>query len=67
MPVDEQTVLVPLSYVLFKSAAITDARAVIDKAHHVGGARHPRRLPGRRRRADGPERLGTPTSPSADR
>jgi kynureninase len=34
--IDEQTVLVPLSYVLFKSAAITDARAVIDKAHHVG-------------------------------
>jgi len=34
--IDERTVLVPLSYVLFKSAAITDARAVIDKAHHVG-------------------------------
>ena len=34
--IDEQTVLVPLSLVLFKSAAITDARAVIDKAHHVG-------------------------------
>ena len=34
--VDERTVLVPLSYVLFKSAAITDVRAVIDKAHHVG-------------------------------
>jgi len=34
--IDERTVLVPLSYVLFKSAAITDVRAVIDKAHHVG-------------------------------
>jgi kynureninase len=34
--IDEQTVLVPLSLVLFKSAAITDARAVIEKAHRVG-------------------------------
>jgi len=34
--IDERTLLVPLSLVLFKSAAITDARAVIDKAHRVG-------------------------------
>ena len=34
--IDEQTALVPLSLVLFKSAAITDARAVIEKAHRVG-------------------------------
>jgi kynureninase len=34
--IDEQTLLVPLSLVLFKSAYITDAAAVIDKAHRVG-------------------------------
>jgi len=34
--IDERTALVPLSLVLFKSAAITDARAVIEKAHRVG-------------------------------
>jgi kynureninase len=34
--IDEATVLVPLSLVLFKSAGITDARAVIEKAHRVG-------------------------------
>jgi kynureninase len=34
--IDERTVLVPLSLVLFKSAAITDVRAVVDKAHRVG-------------------------------
>ena len=34
--IDERTVLVPLSLVLFKSAFITDARAVIEKAHAVG-------------------------------
>jgi len=34
--IDERTVLVPLSFVLFKSAAINDARAVIEKAHSVG-------------------------------
>jgi kynureninase len=34
--IDAQTVLVPLSLVLFKSAGITDARAVIEKAHRVG-------------------------------
>ena len=34
--IDERTVLVPLSLVLFKSAFITDARAVIEKAHKVG-------------------------------
>jgi kynureninase len=34
--IDERTVLVPLSYVLFKSAYIQDAAAVIEKAHQVG-------------------------------
>ncbi|HTM25470.1 MAG TPA: aminotransferase class V-fold PLP-dependent enzyme [Vicinamibacterales bacterium] len=34
--IDERTVLVPLSLVLFKSAFLTDARAVIEKAHRVG-------------------------------
>jgi kynureninase len=33
---DERTLLVPLSLVLFRSAYIQDARAVIEKAHHVG-------------------------------
>jgi kynureninase len=34
--IDERTRLVPLSLVLFKSAFITDAQAVIEKAHRVG-------------------------------
>jgi kynureninase len=34
--IDERTVLVPLSLVLFKSAFITDVKAVIEKAHRVG-------------------------------
>lgn len=34
--IDEHTLLVPLSFVLFKSAFITDARLVIEKAHRVG-------------------------------
>jgi kynureninase len=34
--IDEATALVPLSLVLFKSAFITDARAVIEKARQVG-------------------------------
>jgi kynureninase len=34
--IDDRTVLVPLSYVLFRSACISDARAVIEKAHRAG-------------------------------
>jgi kynureninase len=34
--IDDRTLLVPLSLVLFKSAYITDAAAVIEKAHRVG-------------------------------
>jgi kynureninase len=34
--IDERTVLVPLSVVLFRSAYLQDARAVIEKAHRVG-------------------------------
>jgi len=34
--IDERTLLVPISHVLFKSAYIMDARAIIRKAHEVG-------------------------------
>ena len=34
--IDDTTVLVPLSLVLFRSSYIQDARAVIEKAHQVG-------------------------------
>jgi kynureninase len=34
--IDERTVLVPLSLVLFRSAYLEDARAVIERAHRVG-------------------------------
>jgi kynureninase len=34
--IDEETILVPLSLVLFRSSYIQDARAVIEKAHRVG-------------------------------
>lgn len=34
--IDEETLLVPLSLVLFRSACIQNAKAVIEKAHRVG-------------------------------
>jgi kynureninase len=34
--IDEQTLLVPISYVLFRSACILDARAILERAHRVG-------------------------------
>ncbi len=34
--IDEETLLVPISHVLFKSGFIQNAKAVIDKAHAVG-------------------------------
>lgn len=34
--IDEETLLVPISHVLFKSAYIQDAQAIIEKAHRVG-------------------------------
>jgi len=34
--IDEQTLLVPMSHVVFRSAFINDARAIIEKAHKVG-------------------------------
>ena len=34
--IDEETLLVPLSLVLFRSSYIQDARAVIERAHEVG-------------------------------
>lgn len=34
--IDETTLLVPISLVLFRSAAIVDARAIIERAHKVG-------------------------------
>ncbi|PWT95615.1 MAG: kynureninase [Blastocatellia bacterium] len=34
--IDEQTLLVPISHVLFKSAFLQNAKAIIDRAHEVG-------------------------------
>jgi kynureninase len=34
--IDEDTLLVPISHVIFRSAYINDARAIIEKAHQVG-------------------------------
>lgn len=34
--IDEETLLVPISHVLFKSAYIQDAAAIIERAHEVG-------------------------------
>ncbi len=34
--IDERTLLVPISHVLFKSSSLVDARAVIRRAHDVG-------------------------------
>ena len=34
--IDAETFLVPISHVLFKSAFLQDARAIIDRAHEVG-------------------------------
>ncbi|MFN8001017.1 MAG: aminotransferase class V-fold PLP-dependent enzyme [Acidobacteriota bacterium] len=34
--IDEETLLVPISHVLFKSAFIQDAQAIVEKAHRVG-------------------------------
>lgn len=34
--IDEETLLVPISHVLFKSAYLQDAKAIIDRAHEVG-------------------------------
>jgi kynureninase len=34
--IDEETLLVPISHVIFRSAYIQDAKAIIEKAHRVG-------------------------------
>jgi kynureninase len=34
--IDEQTLLVPISHVLFRSSYINDVRAIVDKSHRVG-------------------------------
>ncbi|HVG39261.1 MAG TPA: aminotransferase class V-fold PLP-dependent enzyme [Pyrinomonadaceae bacterium] len=34
--IDEETLLVPFSHVLFKSASLQDARAITERAHEVG-------------------------------
>lgn len=34
--IDEETLLVPVSHVIFRSAFIQDAKAIIEKAHRVG-------------------------------
>jgi kynureninase len=36
--IDERTLLVPISYVLFRSACIQDGRAIIERAHRVGAS-----------------------------
>jgi len=35
--IDENTLVVPVSHVIFRSAYINDAKAIIEKAHRVGG------------------------------
>src|SRR5437762_9068853 len=34
--IDEETLIVPVSHVIFRSAYINDARAIIERAHKVG-------------------------------
>ena len=34
--IDDQTLIVPISHVIFRSAYINDAKAIIDRAHQVG-------------------------------
>src|SRR5207302_11369657 len=34
--IDEETLLVPISHVLFRSSFIQDAKAIVEKAHRVG-------------------------------
>ena len=34
--IDEQTLLVPISHVIFRSSYIQDAKAIVEKAHKVG-------------------------------
>src|SRR5512142_1976075 len=34
--IDEETLLVPISHVIFRSAFVNDARAIIERAHAVG-------------------------------
>src|SRR5256885_13735277 len=34
--IDETTLLVPISLVLFRSSSIVDARAIVERAHRVG-------------------------------
>src|ERR1044072_7308160 len=71
--IDEETLLVPVSHVLFKSASLQDARAIIERAHEVGAlvvldtyqsstrgrrARRARHIPVGRHRAFQRERFG---------
>ena len=34
--IDERTLIVPISHVLFRSSAVKDVRAIVEKAHRVG-------------------------------
>ncbi|GAC1352844.1 MAG: kynureninase [Polyangiales bacterium] len=34
--IDERTLIVPISHVLFRSSAVKDVRAIVEKAHQVG-------------------------------
>ena len=50
--IDERTLLVPISHVLFKTGEIQDVEPIVRRAHEVGRARDPRLLPvGRHRPA----------------
>ena len=43
--IDERTLLVPISHVLFKDSLIQDVEPIVRRAHEVGAARDPRLLP----------------------
>ncbi len=49
--IDESTLLVPISLVLFRSSCLVDACAIIERAHRRRRSCHPRRVPGHRRRS----------------
>ena len=46
--IDEETLMVPISHVIFRSAFIQDVEAIVEKAHRVGALRSARFLPGDR-------------------
>ena len=54
--IDERTLLVPISHVLFKNGEIQDVEPIVRRAHEVGALRGARLLPVGRRRAVRPDR-----------